>query len=362
MPSSRSVRIVVDALHGDLHPEALLAHVHAAGVEPHEAMDIIAEHASVPDDYDDLEETRWGTDWIAALVAVYGIEEASRIAARTVHFADIDLAAHYAAVRARAAIIDEVPVSRAYALIAAPEIPDDERSWLFDRMAYVYPLEELAYLDDLPASHTAELARALTKRTSPLDAFDELLDQIEDERVLSTLGQFWQVDVMPDSPAPIIELAARLCVDACRPMTSVIPLAERRGEPSVWLPILRAHGLKGSLVMLRMLERGEAPLLVAQVLADAGYPDDEVLAALLENGVGSSASLELLRAHGWSAERMVASLAHRGALLPEVRDQLVELGVPVSAQRALLREHWEPAVVELVLGAERPAPPLPSGD
>lgn len=362
MPRSRSVRIVVDALHGDLDPEALLAHVHAAGVEPHEAMDIIAEHASVPDDYDDLEETRWGTDWIAALVAVHGLEEASRITARSVHWADIDVAAHCATVRARSAIIDEVPVSHACALIAAPEIPDDERSWLFERMVYVYPLEELAYLDELPASHAAELARALTRRTSPLDAFNELLDQVEDERVLSTLGQYWQLDVAPDSPAPIVELAARLCADAFRPVMSVIPLAESRGEPSVWLPILRTHGLKGSLAMLHMLERGQSPLLVAEVLADAGYGDDEVLAALLENGVGPSASLDLLRAHGWSAERTVAGLARRGALLPDVRDQLVELGVPVSAQRALLLQHWEPAVVELVLDAERPARRLPSGD
>jgi hypothetical protein len=123
----------------------------------------------------------------------------------------------------------------------------------------------------------------------------------------------------------------------------------------------RRHGLEGSRAALDLLEDGLTPSAIAASLAAAGYDDEEVFAALLENGVGSRRSLSMLRDSGWEIGRMVEALAHRGVLLPEVRRHLEDLGVGVAAQRVVLAKQWSEDRVDLVVEGHEPRPRLTSG-
>lgn len=90
-------------------------------------------------------------------------------------------------------------------------------------------------------------------------------------------------------------------------------------------------------------------LAIIRQLAEAGYGNEAVLAALLENGMGTWDSLSTLRASGWSDEEVVKALVGRGELASEVRHHLDRLEIPRAIQRKLLLRHCPASVVDLVL-------------
>lgn len=308
----------------------------------------------------------WG-DLLLVLVESFGLGRAGEIAAATDVWRDVDVAAyhagHLACLAAEAAITDEVPIRKAFELATDTKVPPARKAGLLDRLARVYPAAEVAGLADaVSPRQAATLGGVLQRQLSPLAAFDELLGAVEPEVVLLALERFWDVRVDEGATEDVLLATyARLAREELQPLDAIRRFAIARGEPTWWVPILRGEGLKASHAALWLLEAGTSTLGVAELLGRGGYADPEVLAALLENGVGTRASLAILRESGWSAATMVESLAARGMLLPEIRARLEDLGVPREAQRPLLRRCGEASMIDLVLEPLGATKALPRG-
>lgn len=311
--------------------------------------------------------------WVAfdplyCMVECVGLERAREVARRTKSWSDVDVQAHHAGVRARQlaadAIMDEVAVVDAYALITDPSIPNEHRVALLARLAHVYPTEALATLPaNVPDSHVDIVAGVLRKHSSALEALEDLARDVEEHLVLRALERFWAVPVerRATSESALLGTYALLCHREGTGIGRVLEFARMRGEASWWMPILREHEFKTSHAALHLLEAGESALEIARSLQRAGYDDEQVLAALLENGLGQRDSLSTLRQCGWDIDRMAKTLASRGALPSELRAQLAALGVGSLAQRSILERHFEATVVRLVMDDRTPLR-LPASD
>jgi hypothetical protein len=197
-----------------------------------------------------------------------------------------------------------------------------------------------------------------------LKAFEALRDEVDDAVLLRVLERFFDVRIAGDVPDSerVVATYALLLRESARNLAPAVHLGSTRGPVDWWLPILRRHGFRPSLAALHLLEKCERAVDVGDILATAGYDDDEVLRALLDNGVGTRSSLAALRAGGWNLDRMLESLFRRRVLLPEVRAHLEDLGIPRAAQRPVLLRHWPAAIVDLVLHEATTMRRLPSGD
>ena len=90
-----------------------------------------------------------------------------------------------------------------------------------------------------------------------------------------------------------------------------------------------------------------APATVVRVLASR-FSDEEVVRALVENGIGYEHSVVVLWCVGWSPARITDVLSKTDKLVFEVRDLLVRIeGRPHL--RKLLQRHWCPKLVDIVL-------------
>lgn len=342
----------------------------AAGHDLAEVLDVLAapfDHLAERQGAEVEEAALYGTDVIYELVEHAGVDAAAEIASRSSAFAEVDVRSHHASfkarLRAQAAIVDEDPLTTTYGLIADGGVSHEDRRWLLERMARVYQVEELGQI----AGHVARgdaaiIGGVLRKHRSPLEALETLLGEWEPETVLLVLDRFWDVARPPGDPrTALVRTYAALSRTEFRPLNRPLSYAARHGEPSWWLPLLREHGLKGSHAALHLVESGTDRLTIARLLSDAGYADEDVLTALLENGIGTRPSLSTLRDGGWGLEAMVKTLAKKGVLLPEVRGHLEDLGVPRSAQRQVLLEHWPDSIVDLVLAEADPGKLLSKG-
>lgn len=355
-------------------PDELFAECEAAGFDLAAVIDILTEpydHLPEGDAWEVEEVLEAGWAWddpLFQLVEYAGLAAAAEVAARTSHWADVDVEAHHRGVaawrRAGAAMDDRLDVREVYHLIADEEVPEAGRCGLLDSLARVYPLEELAMLAPVITRGHAELVGdVLRRRLSPLEAFEALRGEVESSELFAALNRYWLVELAANGSEEdaVLDTHARLLRQEFKPLASALRFARRQGERAWWMPILRRHGLKGSRAALDLLEDGLSPSEIAESLARAGYDDDEVLAALLENGIGSRPSLSMLRDSGWEIDRMVEALAHRSVLLPEVRRHLEDLGVGAAAQRVVLAKHWSEDLVDVVLDGQEPRPRLTRG-
>jgi hypothetical protein len=198
-----------------------------------------------------------------------------------------------------------------------------------------------------------ELARRARERADPLALHDRLRGRFDAASVISVLQQAFGLAPIAtsDDALALTDLHARLLASHSRSVREAIARVAAERPVEAWLPLLRGHGLGATAAALHLRERRPAweATEIAVVLRDAGYGDDDVLRALLENGVGSASSLRLLGENGWSADRMVASLLRRGVLLPEVRDHLRALGLRDAAIVDVLLRHAEAELVSLVM-------------
>lgn len=340
----------------------------SAGYDLADVLDVLAapfDHLAERQGAEVEEAALYGTDVIYELVEHAGMDAAAEIASRSRAFAEVDVRSHYtsfkARLRAQAAIVDEDPLASTYGLIADGDVSHEDRRWLLERMARVYPVNEFGQI----AGHVAQgdasiIGEVLRKHQSPLEALETLLGELAPETMLVVLERFWDVARQPgDSRTALVRAYAALSRAEFRPLNRPLSDAASRGEPDWWLPLLREHGLKGAQAALHLLESGTDRLTIATQLSDGGYADEDVLTALLENGIGTRTSLSTLRDSGWHLDEMVKTLADRGELAPEVRGHLEDLGVPRSAQRQVLLEHWPELVVDLVLDPPGATPALP---
>lgn len=360
-------RFIRDTLMSGPSVPEFFAATETAGFDVASALDLLArpfDHFR-DEDAQELEELLY--DPIYELAEHYGVQRASEIASRTTCWSDIDVSRHHAGIRSwlrlEDAITSAAPLADVYALIKAPEISDERRSWVSHRIARAYPLAELARLaPHMAEAHSQVTGERLRQDLSPLTAFEQLQGAVDDAVLLRAIERFWGIRpefASDDLNAMVVRYVAQLCRLEFRPLNLVLRFAAQRGEADSWLPILRECGLKGAQAALYLLETGWKVPAIAERLTRAGYDDEAAMTALLENGVGTRRSLALLRDEGWSVEQLVETLHHRGLLAPEIRDHLDELGVPRAAHAALLLSVCDAAVVNRVLdriGSDRILP------
>ena len=370
VPTAPAAFVAAHVLAGGA-PHELFAACEAAGRDIAAVMDVLGNpfaHLSEGDAWE-VEEMLAGIDPVFHLVEHAGVSAAAEIAARTAGWAGVDVEALHrgvAAVRcAEAAFTEGVDLLGAYRRIADEAVPNENREGLLRRLAHVYPLAELAALaPEIPGDHARTIGRVLRDRLTPLQAFEALHAEVEIVPLRAALENFWSVPLRaPSEPKDaLLDTYATLLCRELQSLSAALPLARRSGAPAWWLPILRRHGLKASRGALELLESGMAPADIAELLAAAGYDDDEVLAALLENAIGPRVSLSMLRDSGWEVARMVEALAGRGLLPSELRRHLEDLGVGIEMQRLTLGRHWSTPLVELVLEGHSPRARLTRGD
>ena len=332
----------------------------AAGYDLAEVLDILYSprgHHLDEGEAAEVDEAYHGYDVLFELVECVGLDAAAEAASRSQDFAEVDVRAHYtsyrAQLRARTAIMDEVPVATTFGLVTDAAVSDTDRRWLLESMTRVYALEELAQITDQVREEDAATIGAMLRKQSALEALETMLPELAPDTVLVMLETYWNVPRQPgQADAALVRTYAALCRSEFRPLRHALGYAAGRGEPDWWLPLLREQGFKGAQAALHLLESGTGPLAIAQLLSEAGYADEDVLTALLENGIGTRTSLATLRDSGWRLDAMVKALAERGELLPEVRRHLLALGVPLSAQRQVLVGHWPTPVVDLVIESQ----------
>jgi hypothetical protein len=238
-------------------------------------------------------------------------------------------------------------------VLGAPELSDrlqQELAW------HIAPgMSVLALLE----SGDPRLASAARRRATMLEALELLLEASKDPAfIASALEHTWgplELAPIPDPALAIAALHARLLREAFRPVRDAIPAIAAQRLASAWLPVLRAEDLGASAAALWLLERPVPSGLgdIETTLASAGYSDDEVYRALAENGVRHLRSLALLRDHGWSLGRLVATLIRRGTMVADVREHLVELGVPHRAIADALAAHVAPDLIAMLLDPDR---------
>ncbi|MGE0788950.1 MAG: hypothetical protein AB7S26_24975 [Sandaracinaceae bacterium] len=308
---------------------------------------------------EDIDHTTYRrTGVLFELVEHAGLRRGSTIVARSENARGLDLAAHHAGTLARIAAEDAItqrePLQEAYARITDPRLIDAERTWLLDRVAMVYPLDEvIAFAITLPEHHARAIGDRLRRTPAALPAPGVLIAEMSHEDALAVLDRIYGVPRPDGDPrSAVLRAYVALARAAFQTLDGPLRFARAHGEPAWWVPILRELGLQASHAALALLEAGYDRMEVARIIADTGYSDDDVLAALLENGIGTRTSLALLRDGDWSVSRMVAALHARGALLPEIRGQLDELGVSREAQRGIVRAHFTVDLVDLVLADE----------
>ncbi|UJR82012.1 hypothetical protein [Sandaracinus amylolyticus] len=302
-----------------------------------------------------LDDEEWDVpDGVVALVEHCGsIERAQRVLDRTTRFCGTDVARHVArhrAVRAAwAAIERDAPTAELARLVTDDAIIDSERVRLveaaFRRRTALDSAKLLLALGDRAPS-------GVHVRWEPSQVLRALEDVGPDaSRLVDALA----ISREQDTELALIDVYARLCAQGSRPVRDGIPFASARTHVTAWAPLLRRHGLGASAVALHLVERDPPTPTpeIARTLHEAGYGDDDVLRALLENGVRSSAALSLLGAHGWSVDRMVASLLGRAMLLSEVRDHLLALALPREAIADVLLRHAPADQVALVVPTSR---------
>lgn len=285
------------------------------------------------------------------LVEVAGAKAGS-VAARSLALRDVDVTALHAqcsaSIQAGRALRERRPVEEICALISQSWVGDQQ--WMLMRMGRAYPVETLASaVDTMAADHVHIVGASLRERMTALEAFEALLGEVDAACLLRALAIFWEVEV-PSGSDEDARLAtyARVARAENKPLHAALAYAQEQGPPEWWLPILRAEGLRPSEAALHLVESDTSGMQIAVMLAAAGYTDDEVLGALLANGLGSRTSLSALRSSGWSLPQMVRTLAAREVLLPEVRRHLHELGVPTEMQRVLLTAEWDESLVDLI--------------
>lgn len=359
MSLSRIAQLVGEKLTAGLGLAEVFSAAEAEGHDLADVLDVLAEpFASFePQRAMEVETTLYGEDVIRVLAEHGGLDEAVQVVERSRVFRGVDVQAHYAGrnavERAAGAITDEVDPREAYSLVVHSAVPRQDRDRLVERMAHVYPLAELSLIAQEASARDADIiGTELDDYMDALSALESLVDEgeLDTDAALATMQRFFAVPrPVGDSRTALLSIYVSLCREDHRSLGRPLRFAARTGEPEWWLPILREGDLKGSQAALCLLQSGADRWTIAKLLSDAGYRDDDVLTALLENGIGTRTSLATLREAGWRLAAMVDALATRGALVPQVRDHLEDLGVPRSAQRALLLEHWESAVVDLVL-------------
>lgn len=304
------------------------------------------------------DECRFAGDPVQALVNVTGSESAAQqVLDSSSRHAQIQVAAYLVEYRALLAVhqgfADHIPASELLLRTRALRCPESALAQLVD----VYALHELVQLHELTQAELGALCKLLTRRCSALDALHTLRSSgLPEHAIVSSLQRFWNIQRSQESEPwrALLDTHARMLEDACIPVRQAIPkLAEARA-PEAWLPILRTRGLTASAAALHLAELAPERGLVshAQLLQQAGYSDDDVLRALLENGLPRSHALSLLREQGWDLPRLVATLIARRELLPQVRRQLEAWGVGRSLQRELLAAHAEGELLALVMRDE----------
>jgi hypothetical protein len=290
-------------------------------------------------------------DGLLALAEHLGLERAADIAARSRTCAHVDVPHYVATSRARsevrAAIGQRTALSVLFGSEAFAYLDESERALLARETAWRYPIAELVD-PTLPEPWRAMLRGELGRRFTAFEAFEALAGVVDDRARVQALIDIWDVAAHPDADDAVLACFAAVSRAESRPMGVVARFAMARDASGAWLGVMRAHDFKGAQAALLFLEAGWTPPSIAHALAAAGYDDASIVAALLENGLGTHASLVLLQAAGWSAARLVATLHARDVMLPEVRGRLDELGVPRATQITLVERHWSPSAVALV--------------
>lgn len=224
--------------------------------------------------------------------------------------------------------------------------------WWYMRVASEASLTEILECSDALAPHQqAALAAALRERHDALELLPHLVEQVGSTAAVEMLVRFWGVprSTETDPWLALTDALAKLLAARDLPVRRAIVWASRERDVRAWAPVLRRHGLSASAVALHVVESGRDGDLAGlpSLLRSAGYDDDEVVRALLENGLGTRATLERLRDADWSLDRLVRALRERGWMPHEVREELAALGVARSSIRGALARHLDPEEIEL---------------
>lgn len=297
------------------------------------------------------------SDPVLALVDYCGsTENAQAVLDATSRHRGIDAARRWAEHQARVAAMDAIACgSGAAELIRSPALTEGHQRSLLERFAHHGALTDLALFVPTSESERNIVSRALRRRLDDaLGTMHALADAGIDRRaILAMLARYWDAPTSnEDDPALAwLDVHVQLLAAASRPIRAALASIDEDLPVERWLKLLWRHGLGATAAALHLHERvPPTPAAdIARQLHAAGYGDDEVLRALLENGLSSASTLRLLGDHGWSVDRLVKSMLARETLLPEVRDHLLGLGLTHPAIVDVLVRHVPADLVALVV-------------
>lgn len=228
-----------------------------------------------------------------------------------------------------------------------------ERAFAWHALVASRRPEEMVLLDELDPEDVLALTRALHRKYEAYEVLRALLDAGHAlPRIAAPIAAFWPEHRAPDDDdvSSTLSMLANVLAAAGRPVSEMLDFVEDATIEAALLRPLRLRGLRSSTAALALHERRRLGAIdVALVLADSGYEDEAILAALRTNGIGTLGSILALHRAGWSVERMADSLFAIDASLPEIRDHLLDVGVPRNQLEGLLGRQASMERVRLVL-------------
>ncbi len=294
-------------------------------------------------------------DLMVALVAL-GLEQARASLHASPRFAGVDVDGVVAHARRNAsirqAIEQRVGLAELIDVIESSPCSDQDRASWLQVAARRFRLDTIAqHAAHCPRGAALELLRTALSHHDRLAAFEALVGAVDVETVAVLAQPLGLSDVAePASTLTVARIHAAHLVQAGRSLSAALPRIDVTTPIDVWLPVFQRLGLPASAAVLELRERWRvlAVLDVVRHMVAAGYRDD-LLEGLRKNGFGITPSMQHLAQCGWHVDQMVDDLLRNGMLLPDVRDELVGLGLSAPAIGDVLLRHAPADVVDLVM-------------
>lgn len=285
----------------------------------------------------------WPEDWLEELVAYLGgAAQAQALLDRTRDWHHLDVARLLRSQALRNEIQEGVAQGRPLPeLLSLLQQGGLDVAFLYPTTLRAFPLPTLLVEPGIPA---AELRKELTRRGLTPELALVLFRELGDAAALKALAAHYDRRGQGTTDAErAISLLAALHVEQGRSLWELRSFAEERVPTATWLALFNQNGFSPGFCALAALEAEGDLLGAVALLGRAGLSDEDLYEGLVAAGAGPTPLLRTLWDVGWQPARLVVSLRSSGALDPEIREALKQLGLRPDQVGALLSTALDPS-------------------